>query len=143
MNNPTRGQRLTPLTATPELDPKRRKQKTLTPEQTILREELKSTWDFMQTLGHKLNARKMSRDSGHHESLAGQYLNGGIPLNTEAMLWFAQHMGMAPQEIWGSWRYRSLTNSPSLVILGERWSKLSLKTRIAITELASRDDSTQ
>lgn len=140
MNIPTRSQRLIPLTDGAERNKKSRKQLPLTAAQKNLQLELKSTWDLVCKVGTKLNAREMSRKAGYHQSLAGQYLNGDIALNTEAMLWFAHHMGMAPQEIWSTWRYGDLTNCPSLVRLGQRWGKLSLKTRFAIDQLAAMDD---
>ncbi len=71
---------------------------------------LLSEWKELKASGVRLLVADIWRQQKCSPSLPYQYLNGGIPLNVEWMMIFAQYMKLTPQEIWGKhWPYQKLT----------------------------------
>lgn len=139
MINPTKRQRLTPLSPRSSTKAKQTTKRTLSPERKKLQEQLLETWNWLKSLGVPLDPCAMSIRAGFSKSVAVQYLNGHTPLNTDAMLWFAREMKLAPQEIWPEWQWHDLTASPTQLLLQRSWAKLGIATRNALNTIVRLD----
>jgi hypothetical protein len=137
MSNTTPRQRLAPSTSSASTKPKPYKRPPLDPEQKKMQLELLHTWDLQISLGVRLDAKEMSLRAGRSSTAAIQYLKGHIPLNTDACLWFARELKMAPQEIWSDWKWADLTGNPMTLNLARLWGKLEISTRSAINKLVT------
>lgn len=76
----------------------------LTPGQAMDAERLRQTWNQLKH-SHRLSQKALACMWGVDPSNVSQYLNGHIPLNTEAKLWFAKYLRKPAHEIWPDFEF--------------------------------------
>ena len=81
-----------------------RKRLVLTHRERMDAERLRTTWTKFKNSG-EYSQKDLARRWGVHVSLISQYINGHIPLNVEAKLWFAKYMRCPAAEIWPDFEF--------------------------------------
>lgn len=81
----------------------------LTAEEMRDAELLERAWDRLERERkdrNQIHSKKhLAGLWGVHPSNVSQYINGHIPLNVKAKLWFAQYLEMAPIAIWPDFQF--------------------------------------
>jgi hypothetical protein len=111
---------------------RKRKPAGLTAKQMRDAELLKSAWTAIE---NERKARNLPHSKKHlagrwkvHPSLVSQYVNGHIPLNIEAQLWFADYLGISPARIWPDFLFKKLCPgnlSPDAIEVALTYASLS------------------
>lgn len=97
----------------------RSRQKKATPlsdQQRADAQALKRCWEAAKrerkVTGRPHSKKDLAGKWNVHPSNVSQYINGHIPLNVEAQLYFADYLGLSPAAIWPDFAFKSLVPGP-------------------------------